>query len=896
MRGTDDEAERERLLGKLTLRGKVRLLTGATTWRTRAEPALGLREMVMSDGPAGVRGQSWDERDPALLLPSASALGALWDEELIERLGGLLAAEARRKGVDVVLAPTLNLHRTPLGGRHFECFSEDPELTGRAGAALVRGIQAQGVAATAKHYVANDSETDRLTVDVRVSERVLREVYLAPFEAAVEAGVRVVMAGYNGVNGSTMTASPLLTDPLKREWGFDGVVVSDWGAVRAGIPAARAGLDLAMPGPDSAWGEALARAVETGRVPRAAVDDKARRLLGLAAACGALGEPASALDASSSPDLVRGPVPTSAPGLPGSLVSPGLPGSPGLSEQPEQPESPAQPGLPGLPERPELPGPPELQGPLAPPFASESPRAASPTCGHGGARALLRRAVAASAVLLHNRGVLPLDPDRLRTIAVIGVHAVLARTQGGGSAGVFPERVVTPLDGIRAALGEGVRVVYAPGPSTGAPPGPLTPDLCTDPVTGEPGVRLRLLDAAGRELSSEHRCGGRQLEPQLERGAHTVEISALLLPETSGPWSLGAGGFGRMSIAVDEHVVLEGEFGTETDDPAVVHVNPPVHCVRVPLTAGRAVRVVVRRELAPGTGRATVVTAAPPRPDDAAALAHAARAARDADAAIVVVGTTEHGESEGYDRTELGLGGAQDELVRAVTAANSRTVAVVNSGGPVELPWRARAGAVLLVWFPGQEGGAGLADVLFGRAEPGGRLPTTWAAALADAPVTRTRPVGGRLCYDEGLHIGYRAWARHDREPAYWFGHGLGFTSWAYEGLCVPGDIVAGEPFTVRVEVRNTGPRRGREVVQVYLAGPPGPLERPERWLAGYTAVSAEPGERVTASVSIPARALRHWAEDEHAWRTQPGPYRVLAGRSAGALPLTAPALVRAPE
>lgn len=811
---TDDEAERERLLGKLTLREKVRLLTGATTWRTRAEPALELREMVLSDGPAGVRGQSWDERDPALLLPSASALGALWDEERVERLGGLLAAEARRKGVDVVLAPTLNLHRTPLGGRHFECFSEDPELTGRTGAALIRGIQAHGVAATAKHYVANDSETDRLTVDVRVSERVLREVYLAPFEAAVEAGVRVVMAGYNGVNGTTMTASYLLDEPLKGEWGFTGVVVSDWGAVRSGEPAARAALDLAMPGPESAFGEELVRAVEAGRVPRNAVDDKVRRLLGLAAACGALGQP---------------------------------------------------------------------------------PRDTPPATGRSEARALLRGAAAASTVLLRNRGVLPLDPARLRTVAVIGAHAALPRVQGGGSAGVFPERVVTPLEGIRAALGDGVRVVHVPGPSTAAPAPPLTPDLCADPETGDPGVRLRVLDAVGRELLSEHRLGGRQLEPPLPPGAHTVEIAALLLPGISGRWTLGVGGFGRLSITVDERVVLEGEFGKETDDPAVVHVNPPVHGAPVLLTAGRAVRVVARRELAPGTGRATVVTAAPPPPDDGPALADAVRAARDADAAIVVVGTTEHGESEGYDRTDLGLGGRQDELVRAVTAAEPRTVVVVNSGGPVELPWRAAAGAVLLTWFPGQEGGAGLADVLFGRAEPGGRLPTTWPATLADAPVTRTRPEDGHLDYTEGLHIGYRAWARHDREPAYWFGHGLGFTTWAYEGLGVPDDIVAGEPFTVRVDVRNTGPRRGREVVQVYLAGPPGPPDRPERRLAGYAAVSAEPGERATASVRIPPRALRHWAEDEHAWRTRPGAYRVLAGSSAGALPLTATALVRPP-
>ncbi|MFD5636315.1 glycoside hydrolase family 3 C-terminal domain-containing protein [Streptomyces sp. NPDC127077] len=938
MSGTDDAAEREALLGKLTLREKVRLLTGATTWRTRAEPALGLREMVLSDGPAGVRGQSWDERDPALLLPSASALGALWDEETVERLGGLLAAEARRKGVDVVLAPTLNLHRTPLGGRHFECFSEDPELTGRTGAALVRGIQARGVAATAKHYVANDSETDRLTVDVQVSERVLREVYLAPFEAAVEAGVRVVMAGYNGVDGATMTASPLLDDPLKGEWGFDGVVVSDWGAVRDGEPAARAALDLAMPGPESVWGEALVRAVEEGRVPRAAVDDKVRRLLALAATCGALGEPGVAPEAPSLP--AGSPVPPpplstadpqpESPRLPSVTASEPRPDSPWVpvpvpvpmsaseprpdpacspaagSDPHPQAESPRVPSGPLSEVRPScVPSEPEpscapalpvsVSGPQPEPVCAPSAPEPTPSgIGRDRARALLREAVAASTVLLRNRGVLPLDPARLRTVAVIGAHAVLPRTQGGGSAGVFPERVVTPLDGIRDALGDGVRVLHVPGPSTGAPPPPLTPDLCTDPVTGDPGVRLRVLDAAGCELLTENRLGGRQLEPPLPPGAHTVEIAAVLLPRTSGPWTLGVGGFGRLSIAVDQHVVLQGQFDKETDDPAAVHVNPPVHGVPVHLTAGRSVRVVARRELAPGTGRATVVTAAPPRPDDGPALAGAVRAARDADAVIVVVGTTEQAESEGCDRTDLGLGGRQDELVHAVTAAAPHTVVVVNSGGPVELPWRARAGAVLLTWFPGQEGGAGLADVLFGRAEPGGRLPTTWPAALADAPVTRTRPENGHLDYTEGLHIGYRAWARHDREPAYWFGHGLGFTTWAYDGLRVPDDIVAGEPFTVRVDVRNTGPRRGREVVQVYLAGPPGPPARPERWLAGYTSVSAEPGERATVSVRIPPRALRHWAEDAHAWRTRPGPYRVLAGSSAGALPLTATALVRA--
>ncbi|MFD5145056.1 glycoside hydrolase family 3 C-terminal domain-containing protein [Streptomyces sp. NPDC058401] len=793
----------DRLLEKLDLVQKVRLLSGATTWRTAGEQAVSLREMVTSDGPAGVRGEAWDERLTSALLPSASAIGALWDEGLVEELGGLLASEAVRKGVDVVLAPTLNLHRTPLGGRHFECFSEDPVLTGRTGAALVRGIQAAGVAATAKHYVANDSETGRMHVDVRASERVLREVYLAPFEAAVEAGVWLVMAGYNSVNGATMTASPLLAEPLKGDWGFDGVVVSDWGALRSAVEPALAALDLAMPGPQGPWAESLVRAVEDGRVPEQAVDEKVRRLLRLAGRVGALD-------------------------------------------------------------------------------ANRRPR--TPAFGPDGTRTLLRRTVASGSVLLGNRAVLPLDPSSLAKVAVIGVYADSPRLQGGGSAGVFPAHTVTPLDGIRARLDGLARVVHVPGPGLGVPPAPLGTGWCSDPRSGEPGVLLRLLDGAGHELHAEHRLSGRQLEPPVVPEARTVEISALVRPQAAGEWTFGIAGFGRMTLALDGRTVLDGAFPCTTDDPAVVHVNPPLHTVRATLDTTRPVLLTATRELVPGAGRATVVAAAPPEPGTAAALAEAVRAARDADAVIVVVGTTEHTETEGHDRGDLRLGGHQDALVRAVAAVNRRTVAVVNSGGPVELPWREEVGAVLLTWFPGQEAGTGLADVLFGDAEPGGRLPTTWAAALTDAPVTHVHPLDGRLPYGEGVHIGHRAWLLTGRRPAYWFGHGLGYTTWEYGTVDAPAAVAEGSSFTVRVRLRNTGDRPGREVVQVYLARPRSAVERPVRWFAGYAAVHAEAGASATAVVEVPARALRHWSEADHSWRTEPGTYELLVGRSAGDL------------
>ena len=284
----DREAEIANRLAQLSLEQKIRLLTGADIWALHPIPEIGLRRLVTSDGPAGVRGETWDERSPSANVPSPTSLAASWDPVRVERMGRLLASEARRKGVDVLLAPTVNLHRTPYGGRHFECFSEDPELTAMIGTAYVQGLQAEGVAATVKHFVANDSETDRFSVDALVDERVLRELYLTPFERIVAAGAWAVMAAYNRVNGTTMTENPLQRDVLKREWGFDGVIMSDWYATRSVAAAGEDLLDLAMPGPTSPWTEWLLEAVQSGQVSESALDGHVLRLLRLAARVGAL--------------------------------------------------------------------------------------------------------------------------------------------------------------------------------------------------------------------------------------------------------------------------------------------------------------------------------------------------------------------------------------------------------------------------------------------------------------------------------------------------------------------------------------------------------------------------------------------------------------------------------
>ena len=805
--GTDPAAIAEQvtaMVASLSLEQQVRLLTGADMWSTHPEPAVGLRAMVLSDGPSGVRGQIWDERDPSLSLPSATALSASWDPELAYRYGQIAAAEAIRKGVDVVLGPTVNLHRSPLGGRHFEAYSEDPLLTAAIGTAFVRGVQSAGIAACPKHYVANDFETERFTASVEVSDQALRELYLAPFESAVrDGGAWTVMSSYNAVRGVTMSENDLLRSPLCEEWGFDGVVISDWTAVRS-LAAAKARQDLAMPGPGGPWGEALVAAVRAGEVPAEAIEEKVRRLLLLAVRVGALG---------AEPD-----------GRPRPIVD----------------------------------------------------------------ASLAREVAARGIVLVRNAdGLLPLRAPA--SIAVSGQNAELPRTQGGGSATVVPSEVISPLTGLRQALPTTV-VSYSLGAVVQEGIAELPLGCLTEPETGSAGLRVRFLDAGGEVAFEEVRFSSALvwLGNAPVGDLATVEIVTDYRPTATGPIELGFAVVGPTVLSVDGVEVLSGRGDVAGDDPATALLSPPASTTELDLEAGRSYRLRVEHSLA-GAERlvGTLAITLGWRPAVASAdalIAEAAEAAREAEIAVVVVGTNSQVESEGFDRTSLALPGRQDDLVRAVAAANPRTVVVVNSGSPVTMPWRAEVQAVLLSWFGGQEYGRALADVLSGAAEPGGRLPTTWPAEEADVPVIEVRPVDGVLRYDEGIHIGYRAWLRAGTEPAYPFGFGLGYTSFGYDSIAaVP---AADGTVEVSVAVRNTGQRAGREVVQVYLSRPGSAVERPERWLAGFAGLTVAAGESATATVTLPRRAFEHWQQD--GWALEPGGFTVEAGPNVAELPLRA--------
>ena len=796
-------------LAALTLEEKVQLLTGRDLWSTWPIEKIGLRRVIFSDGPAGVRGETWDERDPSLNLPSATALASSWDPDIARRYGAAVAVEARRKGVDVVLGPLINLHRSPLGGRHFEAFSEDPVLTADLAAAYVHGVQDNGVAATPKHYVANDSETDRLTVDVRVSDRALHEMYLLAFEKAVtEARAWLVMSSYNSVNGTPATENDLLETPLNSEWGFDGVVVSDWTAVRS-LEAARASQDLVMPGPDGPWGDALVRAVRSGQIPEAVVDRKVTRILILGRRVGALAGSA----------------------------------------------------------------------------------AAEPVWVEDGT-AFARQAAAEATVLLQNRGELPWDPVRLRSVAVIGDNAARARTQGGGSATVVPEYVVSPLDGLRAAL-PGVEVSYARGAVVREGVTELPLAQMTNPVTGGPGLRVRFLDADGTELYAEDRrssvlvwFGG---NTPVSRSA-TVELATRFTPAESGPVRIGFATVGHGKVYLDGSLIVDEIAESEHSGFGAAVTAPPAATAEVPLTAGTPVELLFEYDLQGRTGPLANLLwlrfgTQPMVTDPDALIAAAVHAAAKADVALVVVGTDSVVESEDYDRASLALPGRQDDLVRAVAAVNPRTVVLVNSGSPVLLPWRDQVAAVLVGYFGGQEFGNAVADVLLGAAEPGGRLPTTWPAAEADVPVLSTTPVGGTLDYAEGIHIGYRAWLKQEAAPAYWFGAGQGYTDIALADLSAPASAVAGESFDVTIEVTNRGARAGKQVVQVYAERPDSAVQRPARWLVGFAPTRLPSGENAQVVLSVPTRLLAYWQDG---WRYEPGAYQLRVGTSAVDLPLAA--------
>ncbi|WP_313692158.1 beta-glucosidase [Halorarum halobium] len=718
---SEDESAHERCEAltrseKLSLiRGTVRLEEGRATGTVAPVERLDVPPLRMADGPLGVR------LDEATAFPASLALGASFDPDLAREFGEAIGCEARAKGMDVLLAPGCNLIRVPHCGRKFEYYGEDPHHGARIVGPTIEGIQSRGVAATAKHYVANSQEADRATVSAEVGERALRELYLPAFEAAAEADVGSVMAAYNRIGGVHATEHErLLTDVLKDEFGFDGPVMSDWWAVNDGVAAARAGTDLEMPGV-GVFDMLLANFGGFGRL--ATIEDRW-------------------------PDAVPGPGDVAEPLLRRAISGGGIP-NPTESLFAEQLPAAMADGT--FPE--------ERLDEMVRRVLTLHDRvgsldgdrpAGTPPGSH---RDLARRIATRGTVLLENDGgVLPLAEEA--SVAVIGPNVDEATVGGGGSSEVTPVTTTSPIEGISAR---------AEGPVTAA------------------------------------------------YGHPPIESASM---------------FDAFSLGIDLPFSDEG--------------------------AGRDV-------------------------------ADAERAARSADVAVVVVQDV---ATEARDRESLALPGEQDQLVRSVAAAADRTVVVLQTSGPVELPWIDEVDAALSAWYPGQEVGGALADVLYGDADPGGRLPVTFAPERDYPASSRTRHPGvdgGEgypvAEYDEGVFVGYRGFDADGIEPTFPFGHGLSYAEFAYRDATVESTTDASA--TVSVTVANVAERAGREVIQAYVGDEDAAVPRPPRELAGFASVELDPDEERTVELDLDDRAFAYYDEDAGEWTVDSVAFTVELGRSS---------------
>lgn len=820
-------------ISAMTLEEKTALTAGADLWTTVGIDRLGIPSVVVTDGPNGARGRSFGSTGPtSVCAPCGTALGATWDVALVEQVGALLGREALAKSARVLLAPTVNIHRSPLAGRNFECYSEDPLVSGRVGAAFVRGAQSEGVACTVKHFVGNEAEFERNTISSVIDERTLREVYLVPFEIAVrQGGALGVMTSYNRLNGRyNSERRDLLRDVLRDEWGFDGFVLTDWAALTETVASAHAGLDLEMPGPGRAYGEALAAAAMAGEVAESMVDEQVHRLLSVFDRIGVFADP--------------------------------LDGTERAVDRAED-------------------------------------------------RALTREAAAAGMVLLRNCDLLPLLGSVGR-IALIGPNARSLTLMGGGSAALRTHPVESLDEALRKVVDAEIEV--EPGWAPDSVPRPVFAGQLIDREGGT-GLTIELFadrNLTGPVVATLHALDANMVflgapADAVSGDEWSYRASATFVPDTSGEHIVSIAQTSATRVFFDGVLVVDGWTTPPIGEAGTHGVVIARSEGRIDVAAGVPIEVVIEHTKAglPGMLDVAGVGAVPPYPPDL--LERACAAARRADVAVVVVGTTSSLESEGFDRPTMHLPAGQDDLVRAVVAENPRTVVVVNAGSPVAMDWADEVPALVYAWFGGQEMAGALADVLVGRAEPGGRLPTTIPVDVRHNPSFGNFPgENGEVRYGEGVFVGYRWYESRHLPVRFPFGHGLSYTSFTIGEPVVHDDRSSGGPIRVEVPVANVGRRAGSEVVQCYVVPIDPRLTRPLKELKAFAKTTLEPGTSATVTFELDDRAFSYWdpghpelealAERLGArsaellgsgwrsfsgWRLDPGRYELHIGRSS---------------
>jgi len=819
---TDTNEKRiEALVKQMTLEEKVSLLSGATGFDTASIERLGIHGISLSDGAHGVRS---NDGDVATAFPVGIALASTWNVQLAMAEGKAIGEEARDHDVQVMLGPNLNLVRSPLAGRNFETYGEDPILASRIGVAYVQGMQSTGVSATPKHFVANEQETERLRGSSNIDERTLHELYLLPFESVVrEAKPWALMTAYNRLNGTFMTEhGDLINNLLKKEWGFDGVVMSDWGATHS-LNAINNGLDLEMPGPARILGDELRNAVYFHQVSQMNIDEAVRRMLRLYSRTGHL-------DANKKPERVRA----------------------SASQQTQ------------------------LHDKIA-------------------------RDVAAEAITLlkNDRSILPLGITKLKHIAIIGPNADTAVIQGSGSSQVLASEVITPLQSIQSLLPKAVQITYHPGVDNEWAPRVLDARYFSPTrehrQNGLSAQYFASISATGKPLLQqvETNIGGMSFGGAVaERGTRQLavrwtgfffapfdgdyEFSLEHLNVEQGMHLAGEGVKVSAHIAIDGKKILD-ERAVDSEYVTMTSLQTRAHVKVIPLKSGRIYPFSISYSARGLPYHALRIGVRFPAGSIEAAVA----AARNADAAVVFIGSSSTTESEGRDRGNIELDYHQDELVAAVAAANPNTVVVVNNGAPIAMPWIHQVHAVLDAWFPGQQGAPAIADVLFGKINPSGKLPESFPQRLQDNPAYLYFP-GRRVAhYGEGIFVGYRYYDKKELEPLFPFGHGLSYTKFEYSNLQLNKSIKVGQSLTVNVDVKNVGDRPGAEVVQLYLGDKDCREACPVRELKAFSKVMLQAGEKKTLSFELTPRDFSHYDIHAKDWQVDDGEFEISVGSSS---------------
>ena len=803
----------KKVISNLSLEQKVSLLSGFDNWHTPDIKKYGIPKIKMSDGPNGVRGDSSTKQSSAC-FPSPILLGATWNEKLIKKIGSATGEEALFKDVDVLLAPTINLHRHPLGGRHFECYSEDPILTSKIACAYVSGVQSKGVAACLKHFAGNDTEYERHLVSSNIDEKTLRELYLYPFEMGIKkAKAKVVMSAYNKVNNIYCSShDELINKILKKEWKFDGYVVSDWGAALETVENANGGLDLEMPGPAKTWGKNLVDAVKAGLVEEKKIDEKVKRILTVAKFTDRFNRKR-------------------------------------ISERSIDKKS------------------------------------------H---RKLIKKTAIEGMVLLKNEDVLPLDRNKISNIALIGPNVKDSQIIGGGSAGLNPHYEIHPLEGVSNFLkDEKIKIHYAKGCHVDKYLPAFEKDICYVQGKKEKGFEVEFFrgknfdgEPIERKVLNGNRFWAlqgfaREFLDEKERPELSVKFSTTYKPSISGEFEFEVFSIGLSRIKINGKELVDNWSSQKKGEAFFGFACAPKRN-KIKLTKGKEYLVEVEYEF---EGRFPAIQFGCRPPDPKNLLEEAVKIAKQSDAVVLVVGTNSDWETEGNDRKGLGLPSDQDVLIKKVLAANKNSVLVLNTGSPVSMPWIKSCPAILQTWFPGQEFGNALAEILFGKESPSGKLPTTYPKKLSDTPAYSCYPGKNlQMDYKEKLLVGYKWYEKKKIEPLFPFGHGLSYSKFELKKVSL---LKKKHEIKIKVKLKNIGNFSTFETVQCYLERKAVKADTPKKKLVDFKKLKVTKDKSKKLTLKVSKRDLSEWDVKKSKWEIARGDYVIHVGTSVRDISIT---------